>query len=265
MMRQTTPMTENHLCVRHRLRGHARGFSLIELMVALALGLIVSIAIVAFTMSSFRSNGQFVLSARLTQELRNTMDLMTRDLRRAGYNESAMSAMGGGSASPFAPMSILTSHTEGGGEADCIIYAYDRKEGTAGVLDVSNGEVRGIRRKSVKVNGVDVGVIEYAESSGSNKPKCDGDTADYTEFPPACDTTSTWCSLSDPSILNITSLTLTDSGSTIGTSLALREIGVKLEGQLRNDTSYTRVVDTSVRVRSDCYDPTAVSNCSGSP
>jgi prepilin-type N-terminal cleavage/methylation domain-containing protein len=258
-------MIDNQLRVRCRSSRSARGFSLIELMVALALGLIVSIAIVAFTMSSFRSNGQFVLSARLTQELRNTMDLMTRDLRRAGYNERAMSAMGGNSASPFAPMSLLTSHTEGGGEADCIIYAYDRKDGNPGLLDVSNGEVRGLRRKSVKINGVDVGVVEYAESSGSNKPKCDGATADYTKFPPACNTTSTWCSLSDPSILNITGLTMTDSGSTVGTSLALREIGINLDGQLRNDTSYTRSVRTSVRVRSDCYDPTAVANCSGSP
>jgi prepilin peptidase dependent protein B len=248
-------MTYNFLRVRRPSPRNARGFSLIELMVALVLGLIVSIAIVAFTMSSFRSNGQFVLSARLTQELRNTMDLMTRDLRRAGYNQDAMKSVGGGSTSPFAPMLL---------QADCVIYAYDRDGGTNGALDVANGEVRGLRRKTVKVNNVDVGVIEYAQSSGATKPKCDGATADYTKFPPACNTASMWCSLSDPSILNITGLTFTDKRTTVGSSLALRDIGVKLDGQLRNDTTFTRTVDTSVRIRSDCYDPT-VANCSGSP
>jgi prepilin-type N-terminal cleavage/methylation domain-containing protein len=261
MMRQTTTMTENHLCVRHRIRGHARGFSLIELMVALALGLIVSIAIVAFTMSSFRSNGQFVLATRLTQDLRNTMDLMTRDLRRAGYNQSALSGMGLGSASPFASLLL---------QSDCVIYAYDRKDsGTAkpGVLDLDNGEVRGLRRVVATVNNVQVGVIEYAESSNGEKPACDGDPADYTKFPPECNDDSKWCSLSDPSILNITGLTFTDNRSTVGTApsqVVLRDIGVKLDGQLRNDTSFTRSVSTSVRVRSDCYDPT-IGNCNVSP
>ena len=71
-------MIQNNFPAGCHFRGNARGFSLIELMIAVALGLIVSIAIVAFMMSSFRSNGQFVQATRLTQELRNTMDLMTR-------------------------------------------------------------------------------------------------------------------------------------------------------------------------------------------
>ena len=249
-------MTENALRMRSTPNVHARGFGLIELMVALALGLIVSVAIVAFTMSSFRSNGQFVLASRLTQELRNTMDLMTRDLRRAGYNQNAMSSMGGGAASPFSRLFL---------QSDCVIYSYDRAGANIGALDVSNGEVRGLRRKSVTVNGVQVGVIEYAVSSGTAKPACGGATADYTQFPPACNTNSTWCSLSDPSILNITGLTLTDSGSTVtGTTLKLRDIGIVLTGQLRGDTSVTRSVNTSVRIRTDCYDPT-IANCNVSP
>jgi prepilin-type N-terminal cleavage/methylation domain-containing protein len=76
------------------------GFSLIELMVALVAGLIVSSAVVAFMMSSFKSNAEYVQSTRLTQELRNSLDLVTRDVRRAGYNEKAMASLGTGTASP---------------------------------------------------------------------------------------------------------------------------------------------------------------------
>ena len=43
-----------------------RGFSLIELMIALVAGLLVSGAAVLFLMSSMRSNGEYVQSVRLT-------------------------------------------------------------------------------------------------------------------------------------------------------------------------------------------------------
>ena len=117
------------------------------------------------------------------------------------------------------------------------------------------------------MNGKQVGVIEYAESADGTRPECDGDTADYSQFPPTCNTDSHWCSLSDPSILNITALTFTDNRSVVGTApsqIALRDIGIKLDGQLRSDNTFTRSVSTSVRVRSDCYDPT-IANCNGSP
>src|SRR5690242_20718020 len=129
-----------------RANGPARqaGFSLIELMVALVAGLIVSAAVVAFTMSSFRSNGEYVVSTRLTQELRNSLDLVMRDLRRAGYDEGALGLLATGQMSPFSSMSVDV-------DAECILYGYDRKSDDAGlyqpgVVDVNNGEVRGLRR-----------------------------------------------------------------------------------------------------------------------
>src|SRR4249919_3114095 len=69
---------------------NSRGFSLVELMVALAAGLIVSAAAVAFLFSSMKSNKAFVGVTRLTQELRNNMDFVNRELRRAGYDEDAL-------------------------------------------------------------------------------------------------------------------------------------------------------------------------------
>ena len=59
--------------------------ALVELMVALVAGLIVSAAVTRFFISSMKSNGEYVQSTRLTQELRNILDLMSRDVRRAGY------------------------------------------------------------------------------------------------------------------------------------------------------------------------------------
>ncbi len=44
-------------------------------MVAMVAGMIVSAAVLMFFFSSMKSNGEYVQSTRLTQELRNTLDL----------------------------------------------------------------------------------------------------------------------------------------------------------------------------------------------
>ena len=110
----------------------ATGFSLVEMMVALAAGLIVSGAVIAFLLSSMKSNGEYVQSTRLTQELRNTLDLVTRDLSRAGYNDNALLFVSLPNISKFAPMFIKdnTPFVASGdsatyGNADtrgCVIY-----------------------------------------------------------------------------------------------------------------------------------------------
>lgn len=253
----------------------SRGFSLIELMVALAAGLIVLTALIAFLMSSFRSNGEYVQSTRLTQELRNTLDLIVRDLRRAGYDDNALNFLGNSYASPFAPIAVETS-AEGG----CVLYAYDRTapNGTAngsfaGVLELANAEVRGLRRKEVTVNGALVGVIEYAESS-SGRPTCAGETAIYTSFPPTCHSTSGWCALSDPNKVNISAFTVTNIGTTqVGSedklgytdTLGIRELDVSLAGKLVGNTEYTRDVRTSIKIRADCIRPTTAEPLSTPP
>jgi prepilin-type N-terminal cleavage/methylation domain-containing protein len=247
-----------------RANGPARqaGFSLIELMVALVAGLIVSAAVVAFTMSSFRSNGEYVVSTRLTQELRNSLDLVMRDLRRAGYDEGALGLLATGQMSPFSSMSVDVA-------GECVLYGYDRKSTGAfapGVVDVNNGEVRGLRRVEVEYQGNDVGVIEYAISADDERPECDGETADYTTFPPQC-SDDHWCPLSDPAILNITAFTLEDNRTEVGTAptaVVLRDIGVTITGQLANSTEFSRSVNSSVRVRSDCYHED-LSNCDQAP
>ena len=72
---------------------HARGFGLVELMVSIIPGLVVSGAAVAFVVSSLDSNTDFVRSTRFNQDLRSNMDFVTRELRRAGYDENSMKSI----------------------------------------------------------------------------------------------------------------------------------------------------------------------------
>jgi type IV pilus assembly protein PilW len=251
----------------HALPRKSRGFSLVELMVSLVVGLIVSGSILAFTMSSFKSNSDYVRSTRLTQELRNTMDLVTRELRRAGYDENALAYLAKGTGSPFGHMALQTAGATSG-TFTCVIYAYDRTGGTAGTIDLDNREVRGIRYASRTVNGVaNIGVIEYAESANALQPACNGNSPDYTVYPAACNAASGWCPLTDGRVIDITRFEMTDSRSLVGTAptqVQLRDIGISLVGRLSGSTDYTRGMQSSVRVRSECFD-TTMNNCSAAP
>ena len=253
----------------------AAGFSLIELMVSLVIGLVVSGAVLAFTASSMQSNSEYMLSTRLTQELRNSMDLVTRDLRRAGYDEYALQNMGTGNASPFSRMQLCndsgacTTVSSAGivsaaAPITCAIYAYDRSNGLGGVVELGNGEVRGIRRMERTVNGRVVGVLEYAISSTS-RPGCSDASPDYTTYPATCN--GAWCPLSDPAKLDITQFAITDHGNVVGTAptqVQLRDLTIAMTGRLAGTTDFTRQIQSDVRIRSDCFDST-ISNCALAP
>lgn len=240
------------------------GFSLIELMLALVAGLIVSSAVLAFTMSSFKSNGEYVTSTHLTQELRNTLNLITRELRRAGYDEDALGYLAKGSGSPFTHLALGLPSS---GTFQCVIYAYDRAGGTPGTVELANREVRGIRWASRTVANRTVGVIEYAESAAGVQPACDGAAPSYSSNPAVCDAGSGWCPLTDGTSIDISAFTLTDNRAVTGTSpnqVQVRDIEINLTGRPAGTTEYTRSVKNSVRVRSECFD-TTIANCSNSP
>jgi prepilin-type N-terminal cleavage/methylation domain-containing protein len=243
----------------------SRGFSLVELMVALVVGLVVSGAVLAFTMSTLKSNSDYVRSTRLTQELRNNMELVTRELRRAGYDQNALAYLAKGSGSPFAHISMATAGNATG-TFQCVIYAYDREGGVSGTIELANREVRGLRRASRTVAGRTVGVLEYAESSNGVQPACNGAAPDYSTNPATCSNAG-WCPLSDGTSIDITIFDLKDNRSLVGAApsqVRLRDIDVWMVGRLAGSTEYTRGMQSSVRVRSECYD-TTMNNCSNTP
>jgi Tfp pilus assembly protein PilW len=67
-----------------RMGGKQGGVTLVELMVGSAVGLIVLAAVLASYISVARSASEVLASAKLNAELRAAMDMMVRDIRRAG-------------------------------------------------------------------------------------------------------------------------------------------------------------------------------------
>ena len=212
----------------HMPNGRCRsgGFTLIELMVSMVAGLVVLGATLAFAVSMIQSHSDNILATRLSQELRTAMALMSRELRRAGYDDRAGRTVGQGTTlvSPFGQMAI---------DADCVIFAYDATGGTPGVID--NGETKGFRLG----DRGGVGVVQYHPG---------GATA------PSCGTDAGWEDITDTSSVDVTLLAFDDAGGAIEgeVPLAIRSIGISLAGVLRRDGDVERALYSRIRVRADC-------------
>ena len=76
--------------VRHRRpRGGQQGLSLVELMVGIAIGLFVVAGAVTLVAAQLGDNRRLLLETQLQQDLRASTDIITRELRRAGYTTLA--------------------------------------------------------------------------------------------------------------------------------------------------------------------------------
>ena len=128
----------------HSMRRRQQGFNMVELMIALVLGLIVSLAVIGFIAALLRSNSETILATRLTQELRSLNEVMAREVRRARYVEDPISALANPALNdPFFEVDIGTD--------GCITFGYQAIPGGAGVSAVN--EYRAIRRHVVNGRG----------------------------------------------------------------------------------------------------------------
>lgn len=198
-----------------------RGFTLIELMISIVIGLIILAAVLGMFITMIKSDSDNLKSIRLNQELRAAMSLITRDIRRAGANRNA--AVDSSTTPPTNPFSVaggtrltIMANQEGILNS-CMIYSYDANDGS--------NELYGYRHDSTD------GSIEVR----ANGALCDDNG---------------WSTVTDEQLVNITALTFTDTTVTQA-GINIRQITVTLSGQLRKDNTVTRTFTETVKVRND--------------
>jgi prepilin peptidase dependent protein B len=174
-------------------RHHQIGVSLIELMIGIVVGMVVVAAVIAIYVSTIRGGNNTLRTARLNQELRATMDIMVRDIRRAGFNgwnaagtivlstdNDFAKRVAGGLQTDLRVQTVVNN-------GDCILFAYDLSNW--GVIDAS--EYMGFRLSN--------GAVQMRRSgTTTNSANCsDG----------------TWDPLTDSNMVNITALSFSTEGS----------------------------------------------------
>lgn len=113
------------------------GFSLIELMISITIGLIIIAAATTVYILIFTGSTNAIRSSRLNYDIDSLMQLMTNDIRRAGYWGGAVSgADPQDNPSSSGDKDLITPNSS------CILYSYDVNGD--GALDTSN-ELLGFR------------------------------------------------------------------------------------------------------------------------
>jgi len=150
------------------------GLTLIEMMIAMVLGLFVIAVIITVFSTNVRSSTESIKMIRLNQELRGVMTMMVDELKRAGYSKEP-------TVSAFMDELNFTS--------TCARYSYDEDDSAAlGDTTTDADERFGFRLNS--------NTIEWAKSATG--AGCTG---------------GTWTSISDPNLASITTLNFDISGS----------------------------------------------------
>jgi prepilin peptidase dependent protein B len=202
---------------------------LVELMVGLALGLFI-VATALFLLSEhLRENRSLLLQARLQQDLRTTLDLMSRHLQRAGRWGTPQAAIWQPDAvSQNNPYAALTS-----GNNSVVFHASrDVQENQ----QIDSNETLGFRLQQ--------GVLQMRLGDGG------------------------WQSLTDPEVMRITQLqiqpqvfeqTLVDlchrpcpaASSTCPPRLQVRSAQINIQASATHDAQVLRSLQTQVRLRND--------------
>jgi type IV pilus assembly protein PilW len=251
------------------------GVTLIELMIGMLVGIIVLGSTMAFFSSSVESQTDNIRLTRLNQDLRSLMDIMARDIRRAGFSTSTPdSNWASVNDNPFfAATTDIAIYNTG----SCIVYSYNRDDddddGT-GVPEVpsvvDSNEFLGFR-----LNGT---TLQMRNGGGSTNANCtDGSWQAVTDS----DVSITALTFTMPaaSTLNVTSMItdagdgtmvgdddddgLCDTGEACNTCITgqaclyVRTVDISITGQLADDAAVTQTVSESIRIRNDKYLATA--------
>lgn len=161
---------------------HVPGFSLIEVLLALALGLLLVGSVVSGVIAHIGEQRRLLAQARLSQDLRAVMDLASRDLRRAGHWGLAER---GAPAEPGRlpePNPYTGLHPAAGATAAAVGHAYSRDAEENGVVDANE-------RFGLRLNG-NTGALEWRVSGAALAPGS-GDQ---------------WQAVTDPALLRVTEL-----------------------------------------------------------
>jgi prepilin-type N-terminal cleavage/methylation domain-containing protein len=205
-----------------------RGMSLVELLVAAAISLIAITGMVMMMSSTLGATSDTVTNARLTNELRNAMMVITRDLRRANISDTYQDCIATGD---FLCAAVVDTVTVNG---SCVSYGYERKGGAD-------------QFGAVRLNS---GVLQYRT-----------DAAD-------CANSGNWQNLTDGNVMTVGTFNIEQTSGAelsytkeISGSLSqrVRKLRFTLEGTICHardsnnacTDSTTRSVSNVVRVRND--------------
>lgn len=224
------------------------GFSLVELMVGLAIGLIIVAAAGSVYITALRSGANTLSSAKLNMELRSAMDLMVAEIRRAGYSLNTANI----SANPFTQSTTDLANPA----ADCILFSYDTNaDGSA-----TSPEFLGFKKKDSEVAmryGGATTTTDCAVGSWEGITDSNSVIVDTLSF-----SISYQCQNAQTGLKSATESCTAAAGNTVYPAavasspihsdlIEVRDVTITLEGHHKSDALTKIRLSQSVRIRND--------------
>lgn len=210
------------------VRARQRGLSLVELLIGIAVGFFVLGATIFLVVGFGGENRRLLLEARLNQDMRAAMDIVTREVRRAGYWQNAQAGAWYygqvGTPVPYEDTNYATITTPSSSE---ITYNYSKDADNA----TATNEQFGFRLSSNTLQ-MNIG-SGYQDLTDSGSTRITGFTVQPRTpsqvIAIACVTT---CTVNCP-------------------TLEVREYTITMTAEAAGDSTVTRTMRSDVRVRND--------------
>lgn len=284
-----------------------RGFGIPEMLIGIAVGMVIVAAAMSLLQVTLRDSNDNIKMARLEQDLRQAMQMITRDLRRASTWDPAidvarvsltapltLSGVTGGSAgievssTTSGALASIGDRAKGGTlihvdndgnvySASITDYASNKYTVTLGATSwpadaaTTNGVAKG--SWNILRPGAALTVTSTCLLFGYDFHVDDGDPYAYVNYgyrydsankaveirnadAATCASTTSghWQDLTDPNVVEVTDFSVTDNSevvSSLGLNVGVRQYTISMTGQLKNNSSVSRTLQETIRVRND--------------
>jgi len=210
------------------------GFGLVEMLVSLALSLIAVTVMVVLMANTLGTGSETIQMSRLSQELRASIQLMSRDLRRANYHSGYLNCFANFDCRDDLGITAYVNTININAAGNCFWYWLDRD----GDADLSNDPVGGFRYSTVG----DVGVLQM---------RIAGNTAAN------CDDPAGWELITDPDTIDITAFNISNADSytenltSAGDVQTVEKIRLTINGRMASNPAVQRQIQDLILVRND--------------
>ena len=229
-MLRTRPHTPGLLPKRSASKRQSRGFSIVEMLVGVAIGLFVLSSAILIFVGNITNSRYVLLQTRIDQDLRSTMDLITRDLRRGAYW-----------------VNFLTGTTTSSSSATSNPYSTVTISGTAAAPEIDFSYAN-----STDDTNITSRTFGFRLNSTTNAMQMNIGSAN-------------WQTLTDTNIASVTAFTITPTVTTIDISascsktctgstcpsVTVRTYNIVLSATSKVDSAVSRTLRSQVRVRNE--------------
>lgn len=218
----------------------SRGLSIVELMVGIAIGLFILAGATMLMTSQLGDNRRMLLETQLQQDLRVAADMISRDVRRAGYWSNAVTSVWADTTSAAIVQPFATLKPAPDGDAKTVQkFEYLRSIKDEVATGAQPNAVLAAEHLGFQLKD---GVIQYQISEGN------------------------WQALTDPNVMTVTKFDMTVKSSDLpvpcGAScptgvagcklnISIRDVSLTIEANAVHDTTVTRSLADYIRLRND--------------